>query len=99
MLNQHDVGMVKITPTTNQVTRLEFALQIGLEVEREDNQLLWRVGMSAVFRERGPKWTQLGKLMGNRDPRAVKRMYYDALVRLYYKLPPDDDEELLAKVF
>jgi len=26
-------------------------------------------------------------------------MYYDALVRLYYKLPPDDDEELLAKVF
>mgnify|MGYP003636736933 CR=1 FL=1 len=43
--------------------------------------------------------TCFGKMLGGRDARAVKRMYYDALVRLYYKIPPDDDDEILAKVF
>lgn len=82
------------------VTCFEQALVLGIKyMDEDDRRLVWAVAHSAAFRERGPKWTQLGKLMGNRDPRAVKRMYYDCLVRLYYKLPPDDDDELLAKVF
>ena len=85
MYNYHNVGMVRLTPTTNQVTRLDFALQVGLEIDREDNQLLWRVGMSAVFRERGPKWRKLAQVY-HCDARTVKRRYEQALIRLYYHL-------------
>ena len=83
--NYHDVGMVRITPTTGQVTRLEFALEVGLKIAREDNQLLWRVGMSSVFRERGPQWRKLAKVY-HCDGRTVKRRYEQALIRLYYYL-------------
>ena len=88
----------KATPAD--VTCFEEALLLGIRyMDKDDRQLVWAVAHSAAFRERGPKWTKLGKMMGNRDPRAVKRMYYDCLVRLYYKIPPDDDDEILAKIF
>lgn len=83
--NYHDVGMVRITPTTGQVTRLEFALEVGLKIDREDNRLIWRVATSSVFRERGPQWRKLAKVY-HCDGRTVKRRYEQALIRLYYYL-------------
>ena len=82
------------------VDGFEQALLLGIKyMDKDDRQLVWAVAHSAAFRERGPKWTKLGKLMGNRDARTVKRMYFDALVRLYYKMPVEDDDEILGDIF
>ena len=83
--NYHSVGMVRLSPTIEQVTRLEFALEVALEMGTEDNQLLWRVASSAVYRERGPKWRKLAQVY-HCDARTVKRRYEQALIRLYYHL-------------
>ena len=83
--NYHSVGRVKITPTANQVSRLEFALAIGLEIDRDDNQLIWKVASTSVFRVRGIAWLKLAKHY-RCDRRTVKRRYEQALIRLYYHL-------------
>ena len=83
--NYHDVGISRVTPSANQVTRLEFALAVGLKIDREDNRLIWRVATSSVFRERGPQWRKLAKVY-HCDGRTVKRRYEQALIRLYYYL-------------
>jgi len=83
-----------------QVTAYEKALILGIEhMNKDDRRLVWAVAHSAAFRERGPAWTKIGKMLGNRDGRTVKRMYQDALVRLYYKLPVEDDDEILGDLF
>ena len=74
---------VKITPTTDDITRLEFALEIGWELEKDDRQIIWHTVMSAVNRERGPRWKYLSKRF-HCDPRSVKGKYEKALIKAYY---------------
>ena len=77
----------RLKATPEQITRLDLAVDIGLhKLDTEDRKLIWAVSHSAAFRERGPKWSKLAKILGLHDPRIVKRRYKDALVRLYYKL-------------
>ena len=45
--NYHDVGASRVTPSAKQVSRLDFALSLGLEIDREDNRLIWRVATSS----------------------------------------------------
>ena len=61
---------VRITPTTDDITRLEFALEVGWELEKEDRMVLWYTVQSAVNRERGPRWKYLSKRF-HCDPRSV----------------------------
>jgi hypothetical protein len=74
---------VRITPTTDDITRLEFALEIGWELEKDDRQIIWHTVMSAVNRERGPRWKYLSKRF-HCDPRSVKGKYEKALIKAYY---------------
>ena len=80
-------GVTRLKATPEQITRLDLAVEIGLhKLDTEDRRLIWAVSHSAAFRERGPKWTKLAKILGLHDPRIVKRRYKDALVNLYYRL-------------
>lgn len=73
--------------TAPEVTGFETALLLSIEhMNKDDRRLVWTVAHSAAFRQRGPKWAKLGRMMGGRDSRAVKRMYIDALVRCYYNV-------------
>ena len=83
--NYHDVGASRVTPSAKQVSRLEFALSLGLKIDREDNRLIWRVATSSVYRVRGIQWLKLAKHY-RCDRRTVKRRYEQALIRLYYHL-------------
>ena len=76
-----DVEQVRIQPTAAQVDRLDFALDLGLRMGKDDRKLVWAAAHSAVGRERGPQWTKLGKMLG-RSRRSVKSDYIAALVRL-----------------
>ena len=76
----------RLKATPEQITRLDQAITIGLSISEADRRLIWAVAHSAAFRDRGPKWTQIAKILGLNDPRIVKRRYQDSLVRLYYKL-------------
>ena len=83
----HDASTPMLRATTAEVTRYEIALEISVSMmDEEDRRLVWAVAHSAAFRERGPAWLKLAKLMGLGDPRAVKRRYRDALLRLYYRV-------------
>jgi len=74
---------VRISPTREDITRLEFALEIGWELEKDDRQIIWHTVMSAVNRERGPRWKYLSKRF-HCDPRSVKGKYEKALIKAYY---------------
>ena len=74
---------VKITPTTEDITRLEFALEIGWNLKKEDRMVLWYACHSAVNRERGPKWKYLSRRF-HCDARTVKGKYEKALIKAYY---------------
>ena len=76
----------KLKATAEQITRLDHALDLGLLMTTEDRRLVWAVAHSAAFRDRGPAWTKITRLLGMKDPRIVKRRYLDILVRLYYVL-------------
>ena len=76
----------RLKATPEQITRLDYAVTMGLSMSEADRRLIWAVAHSAAFRDRGPKWTQIAKILGLNDPRIVKRRYQDSLVRLYYKL-------------
>ena len=77
----------RLKASPDQITRLDKAIDLALtKMDNEDRRLVWAVAHSAAFRDRGPKWTKIAKILGLNDPRIVKRRYKDALVRLYYKL-------------
>jgi hypothetical protein len=77
----------RLKASPDQITRLDKAIDLALtKMDDEDRKLTWAVAHSAAFRDRGPKWTKIAKILGLNDPRIVKRRYKDALVRLYYKL-------------
>ena len=81
------MGTTRLQATPDQITRLDKAIDLALnKMDDEDRKLTWAVAHSAAFRDRGPKWTKIAKILGLNDPRIVKRRYKDALVRLYYKL-------------
>ena len=81
------MGVTRIKATPDQITRLDKAIDLALtKMDDQDRKLTWAVAHSAAFRDRGPKWTKIAKILGLNDPRIVKRRYQDALVRLYYKL-------------
>ena len=47
-----------------------------------DRTLLWAAAHSAAFRQRGPRWSKLARLM-HCDARTVRRRYQDALINLW----------------
>jgi len=80
-----EAPIIKATP--EQITRYEKALELGITMmDTDDRRIVWAVAHSAAFRERGPAWSKLARILGLNDPRIVKRRYKDALVRLYYRL-------------
>ena len=74
---------VRIAPTTEDITRLEFALELGWELGKEERQVIWYTVMSSVNRERGARWSWLAKRF-HCDSRTVKSKYQKALIRVYY---------------
>ena len=76
---------IRIQPTTEDVTRLEFALEVGWEMEREDRVMIWYTVQSCIGRERGPRWKFLSKRFSC-DSRTVKAKYEKALIKAYYLL-------------
>jgi hypothetical protein len=72
--------------TTIQVTRYEILLDLLLDqCSPEERKLLWAVAHTAAFRQRGAKWSLLARKF-HKDRRTVKRDYFDALIRLHYKM-------------
>ena len=91
-------GLPRATP--QQVDDFDKALALGIKhMNADDRKLVWAVAHSAAFRERGPKWHQLARMRGLRDGRQIKRRYMDALIRCYYNMKYDEEDELLAAVF
>jgi len=77
----------KLKATPDQITRYDKALQIAVtKLDDDDRRLVWAVAHSAAFRDRGPAWTKLARILQLNDPRIVKRRYKDILVNLYYRL-------------
>ena len=72
--------------TTIQVTKYELLLNLLIDhCETEQRQLIWAVVQTAAFRQRGAKWSLLARKF-HKDRRSVKRDYFDALIRLHYKI-------------
>ena len=83
--NAFEAPRLKATP--DQITRYDKAVGLAVtKLDEEDRRLVWAVCHSAAFRERGPSWTKLARILQLNDPRIVKRRYRDALIRLYYVL-------------
>ena len=77
----------KLKATPDQITRYDKALQIAVtKLDDDDRRLVWAVAHSAAFRDRGPAWTKLARILQLNDPRIVKRRYKDILVNLHYRL-------------
>ena len=83
--NAFEAPRLKATP--DQITRYDKAVGLAVtKLDEEDRRLVWAVAHSAAFRERGPSWTKLARILQLNDPRIVKRRYKDVLIRLYYVL-------------
>ena len=83
-----------------EISEYEKVLSLGIDkMDSDDRRLVWAVAQSAAFRERGPQWGKLAKIQNLADGRQIKRRYFDALIRLHYKLKAEDDDQLLAKIF
>jgi len=83
--NAFEAPRLKATP--DQITRYDKAVGLAVtKLDQEDRRLVWAVAHSAAFRERGPSWTKLARILQLNDPRIVKRRYKDVLIRLYYVL-------------
>ena len=96
--NEFQPGLPRATP--QQVDNFDRALALGIKhMNAEDRKLVWAVAHSAAFRERGAKWHQLARMRGLRDGRQIKRRYMDALIRCWYNMKYDEEDELLATVF
>ena len=73
---------LRIHPTARQITNYERALELGLQLPREDRKVIWSVSLSAGRRHK-PNWSKLGRMFGC-DRRTVKHNYRGALMRAYY---------------
>jgi len=83
--NAFEAPRLKATP--DQISRYDKALRIASEMlDDDDRRLVWAVAHSAAFRQRGPSWSKIARLLSLNDPRIVKKRYKDALIRLYYKI-------------
>jgi len=83
--NAFEAPRLKATP--DQITRYDKAVGLAVtKLDEEDRKLLWAVCHSAAFRQRGPSWSKLARILQLNDPRIVKRRYKDVLIRLYYVL-------------
>ena len=80
----------KLKANAEQISRLDQALELGLMLTTEERRIVWAVAHSAAFRDRGPAWSKIARLMGMKDPRIIKRRYLDIVVRLYFKLKNND---------
>ena len=81
--NAFQAPILKATP--EQINRYDAALELVItRLDEQDRRLVWAVAHSAAFRQRGPAWSKLARILGLHDPRVVKRKYKDVLVRLYY---------------
>ena len=76
----------KLKANAEQISRLDQALELGLMLTTEERRIVWAVAHSAAFRDRGPAWSKIARLLGMKDPRIIKRRYLDIVVRLYFKL-------------
>ena len=81
----HDVE-VGLPPATNgEVTRYDWAIAITGMMAEDDMRLVWAAAHSQVFRDRGPRWSKLGKLMHlNRE--TVKRRFERGILTLWFRL-------------
>lgn len=83
----HAFEAPRLKATPDQISRYEAAIGLAVtKMDEEDRRLVWAVAHSAAFRERGPAWSKIARILSLNDPRIVKRRYKDALVRLYYQL-------------
>lgn len=79
-------GEVMLKPTAEQISNMDWVVERVLKLEQQDRQIVWAAAHSAAFRRRGPQWTRIRKILGLNDPRIVKKMYKDALIKLWYQL-------------
>lgn len=71
-------------PTSVAIDEYGYAIDLVLSVpDRDDRQLLWATAHSAAYRDRGPSWRLIGKVL-HVDPRTAKRRYETALLSLWY---------------
>jgi len=76
----------RLKATPDQITRYDEAFRIAVEMlDEDDRRLVWAVAHSAAYRDRGPRWSTIARILGLNDPRIVKRRYKDALIRLFYR--------------
>ena len=76
-------------PTPKQIDRYDLVLELLAEhCTLEERQLIWAVNHSGAFRDRGPQWSKIGKIL-HINYRTVKRRYMDALYKLWYTLKPN----------
>lgn len=70
--------------TADQITRYDrMLIWVLMLPNASDRNLLWAAAHSAAFRDRGPKWSKLAKML--RIHRStVKANYEKALIKLYY---------------
>jgi len=65
---------------TAQITNYYLMIEIVLSVQSiEDRKLMWAVAHSAAFRQRGPAWLQIAKLL-HCDRRTIKNRFFRLLV-------------------
>tara|TARA_R100000995_G_C3453052_1_gene109146 strand:+ start:264 stop:656 length:393 start_codon:yes stop_codon:yes gene_type:complete len=71
-------------PSPKQIDEWSEMLQTLLRLpDADDRKLMWAVAHSAAFRERGPAWKKLAKIL-HCDYRTVKRKYENALTDLWF---------------
>ena len=73
---------VRLTPTTQQGSRYEQAIDLSRSLEEHERRLVWAVAFSAARRGRGPNWTKLGKIFAL-DKRTVASRYRAVLELLW----------------
>ena len=79
-------GEVILRPTSEQISDMDWIVERVIKLDQDDRRIIWAAAHSAAFRQRGPQWTRIKKILGLSDPRIVKRRYQDALVKLWYQL-------------
>ena len=71
-------------PTAVLIDEYGYAIDLVLSLpDPDDRRLLWAVAHSAAYRDRGPSWRLLSKIL-HCDPRTAKRRYETALLSLWY---------------
>ena len=70
--------------TSDQISRYDQVCEIVVLAPTQSRKLIWAVGKSAAFRNRGPSWLKLSKIF-RMDRRRIKREYIKAMVLLLVK--------------